>query len=484
MTPALVSGSRTCCHLLGLNSRAELPETPDGADDVALERSEGLARRLTFLTSARQVSARLLGVLGLREDDAVEDPVQLTMTSAIQPVADKPSGRGLKWCGAGGSSKLSLACEASTRTEDGRQLTGRQQVDPNKLCQWCEPVLGESTDPLRQLVCVLEGDSSPRRQPADSRDPLTLQGTAGDRCLIALQQSEAGSNAPVTKPQIVFRIDLHEQSVDLVSQPGDFGHGVLALADEKVQNGRLVFLADTRQCGRFLPDERSHRTSVEPVRLATLPGTATPHAGPPGVDFVDDLAARPQVLSEAPTVRPSALYTPDPLRTEGGCPVPQLLPRATRVGSLPDAQLPTGCIQRDRDVNPFVCVDSDGDHSHLRVLGGGLRADRTFSGHDHAPTRSSPSSQVRGGDMSPKGTEPTESRVNPLATRKSVRKPESGPLRGRCLPSSVRTAYAPRAPTDEREFVTGRSPGKIVGQRTAGSMGCMESARSFGSRSQ
>jgi hypothetical protein len=230
-----------------LNSGAELPETPDGADDVALERSEGLARRLTFLTSARQVSARLLGVLGLREDDAVEDPVQLTMTSAIQPVANKPSGRGLEWCGAGVSSKLSLACEASTRTEDGRQLTSRQQVDPNELCQWCEPVLGESADPLRQLVCVLEGDSSPRRQPADSRDPLALQGTAVDRCRIALQQSEAGSNAPVTKPQIVFGIDLHEQSVDLVSQPRDFGHGVLALADEKVQNGRLVFLADARQ---------------------------------------------------------------------------------------------------------------------------------------------------------------------------------------------------------------------------------------------
>jgi hypothetical protein len=60
----------------------------------------------------------------------------------------------------------------------------------------------------------------------------------------------------------------------------------------------------------------------------------------------------------------------------------------------------------------------------------------------------------------------------------------SVPLRGQLTPSSVRTACARRAPTEEFGNTTVRSPRKSVGQRMAGSMACMESARGFGSRSQ
>src|ERR1700730_170748 len=146
LTPRSSLRRRTCDHLPALGAWAELPEAPDGADDVALQRAKGLTRCLAFLTSARKVGARLFRVLALSEGDAVENPVELPMTAAVETVADESGGRRLERRGAGVGSELGLALEASAGAEDAGQLASRQQIDTDQLGQWCEPLLGQERE--------------------------------------------------------------------------------------------------------------------------------------------------------------------------------------------------------------------------------------------------------------------------------------------------------------------------------------------------
>ena len=92
---------RTCDHLPAHRAWAELPETPDSADDVALQRTEGFTRCLAFLTTSCEVGTRLLRVLTLRKNDAVENPVELPVTAAVEAVAHEPGRGGLERCRAG-----------------------------------------------------------------------------------------------------------------------------------------------------------------------------------------------------------------------------------------------------------------------------------------------------------------------------------------------------------------------------------------------
>ena len=173
LTPAGSSRRRTRCHLPRLSPWAELPEVPDGTDDVALQRLECFSRRLAFLASARQVGTCLLRVLALGEDDAVEDPVQLPVTTAIQAVAHESGGGGLERCGAGVGGELGLAFEPSARAENGCQLAGRQQIDADELGHraYQSALSSESIDGAEPIVVRLRDFNAPEQE----RDELWTQ---------------------------------------------------------------------------------------------------------------------------------------------------------------------------------------------------------------------------------------------------------------------------------------------------------------------
>lgn len=70
-----------------------LPHAPDGADEIAFERADGLAFGLALLQTARDIVLRRGPAAQLGQRHAIQDGVEATVAAAVEAMAHAP-GRG------------------------------------------------------------------------------------------------------------------------------------------------------------------------------------------------------------------------------------------------------------------------------------------------------------------------------------------------------------------------------------------------------
>jgi hypothetical protein len=64
-----------------------------------------------------------------------------------------------------------------------------------------------------------------------------------------------------------FRIDLHQQGVDLIAQAYRLRQGSLAFGGKQFEHGGIVICRHRAEGGRLLSQECCHGPSVQPVSL-------------------------------------------------------------------------------------------------------------------------------------------------------------------------------------------------------------------------
>jgi len=153
--------------------------------------------------------------------------------------------------------------------------------------------------------------------------------------------------------------------VYLVAKASGLTDGSVAFPREQVQDRGLVLRRDLRQGRRFLTDHERDGPCIKPVGLARLTSSTPALSSPARIDFVDDFLQSDQVLGKSSSVSPCAFDTPLSVRRYGAGPLLKVAPASSAVLALPLANLPARFVQRERYVQPFVCVNPDGDHSAL-----------------------------------------------------------------------------------------------------------------------
>jgi hypothetical protein len=112
-----------------------LPQTSDGADEEALECTDRLTTGLALSDTPSDVGLGCAETAGLSQRDAVQDGIEPSIATAVQPVAHETSGGRFQRCHASVRSQLRFTGKALAGTENARRGTGREQTDAAQLCQ-------------------------------------------------------------------------------------------------------------------------------------------------------------------------------------------------------------------------------------------------------------------------------------------------------------------------------------------------------------
>src|SRR5579864_6295767 len=108
---------------------AVLPQAPDGADEIAFERADGLALGLALAQAAGDVALRRRPAAQLGQGDAVEDGVETAVAAAVEAMAHAPRRGGFQGGDPGVGGELAFAGEAATGPQDSGEGAGRERAD-------------------------------------------------------------------------------------------------------------------------------------------------------------------------------------------------------------------------------------------------------------------------------------------------------------------------------------------------------------------
>jgi hypothetical protein len=177
----------------------------------------------------------------------VENGVQSAIATAVQAVSNEASRRSLKRCDARISSQFGLSRKATAGAENAGESPSDERPDTADLRQGRESgLLSTELDLGRQFLDLLGREEEAAGQPANRCRPLLLQRVAGPR-LPAGYEVQSGTRPQTRHVLAIFRIQLHEESVELVSQTNTFAQHCLALTSEQIEHRCCVIRRDARK---------------------------------------------------------------------------------------------------------------------------------------------------------------------------------------------------------------------------------------------
>jgi hypothetical protein len=160
---------------------------------------------------------------------------------------------------------------------------------------------------------------------------------------------------------LVLGINLREQGMNLIPQPGGFSDGSLALGRKQVEDDAVVFQMDQRQLRRFLPHASSDGASIQAVGLTLTPVVAAKPSGPVRTDLEYGETKSDEVLRQAAPVAPGAFNTPPAGWPKRCGPPSERRQSIRRVRSAPFTELPACFIHGGGNVDGLVCVNPERD---------------------------------------------------------------------------------------------------------------------------
>ena len=124
----------------------------------------------------------------------------------------------------------------------------------------------DGADALRDVFGLLESQLQPRGEAPHRCCPLLAHRVPRGPPVVP-QCGEGGLRRERGQRALVLRVELQQQSMDLVPESGRLGQRRFSLYREQVKDRGLILRGDRGERVTLSMDERGHRAGIQPVAL-------------------------------------------------------------------------------------------------------------------------------------------------------------------------------------------------------------------------
>ena len=152
---------------------ADVPLSPDAANEVPLERPSALTRGTPLVSPPLEVGAGGRIAARLDDRDLVHEAVQTAVAVPVEAVADAPGAGRLQWRNTGHRSQLRVPEARSWRPHLGDEPRRDDRPHADDLGQWGEPRPHGTVEVRAQLALLARQERELRRELPDGLLPRT-----------------------------------------------------------------------------------------------------------------------------------------------------------------------------------------------------------------------------------------------------------------------------------------------------------------------